>query len=75
MKTIKHIISRYFVFLWALLKPLGAWGVFAIAGIDACFFGLPLDGVVAGYVYQDRSRFLEALETAVQAIKRQKRLT
>ena len=58
MKTIKHIISRYFVFLWALLKPLGAWGVFAIAGIDACFFGLPLDGVVAGYVYQDRSRFL-----------------
>jgi membrane protein YqaA with SNARE-associated domain len=58
LKTIKHIISRYFVFLWALLKPLGAWGVFAIAGIDACFFGLPLDGVVAGYVYQDRSRFL-----------------
>ena len=58
MKTIKHIISRYFVFLWVLLKPLGAWGVFAIAGIDACFFGLPLDGVVAGYVYQDRSRFL-----------------
>ena len=33
MKTIKHIISRYFVFLWALLKPVGAWGVFAIAGI------------------------------------------
>ena len=58
MKTIKHIISRYFVFLWALLKPLGAWGVFAIAGIDACFFGLPLDGVVAGYVYQDPSRLL-----------------
>ena len=40
------------------MKPLGAWGVFAIAGIDACFFGLPLDGVVAGYVYQGRSRFL-----------------
>ena len=58
MNTIKHIISRYFAFLWALLKPLGAWGVFAIAGIDACFFGLPLDGVVASYVYQDRSRLL-----------------
>jgi len=51
LNTIKHIISRYFAFLWALLKPLGAWGVFAIAGIDACFFGLPLDGVVASYVY------------------------
>ena len=58
MKTIKHILSRYTAFLWALLKPLGAWGVFAIAGIDAAAFGLPLDVVVAGYVYQDRSRFL-----------------
>jgi len=58
LKTIKHILSRYTAFLWALLKPLGAWGVFAIAGIDAAAFGLPLDVVVAGYVYQDRSRFL-----------------
>src|SRR5207244_12547425 len=40
------------------VMPLGASGVFAIAGIDACFFGLPMNGVFAGYVYQDRSRFL-----------------
>ncbi len=58
MKTIKHILSRYTAFLWALLKPLGAWGVFAIAGLDAAALGLPLDVVVAGYVYQDPSRFL-----------------
>ena len=58
LKTIKHILSRYTAFLWALLKPLGAWGVFAIAGIDAAALGMPLDVVVAGYVYQDRSRFL-----------------
>jgi len=58
LKTIKHIVSRYTAFLWALLKPLGAWGVLAIAALDAAFLGLPMDAVVAGYVYQDRSRFL-----------------
>jgi membrane protein YqaA with SNARE-associated domain len=58
LKTIKHILSRYTAFLWALLKPLGAWGVLAIAALDGAFFGLPMDAVVAGYVYQDRARFL-----------------
>ena len=58
LETLKHILSRYTAFLWALLKPLGAWGVFVISAIDAAFFGLPMDVVVAGYVYQDRKRFL-----------------
>jgi membrane protein YqaA with SNARE-associated domain len=58
LKTIKHIFSRYTTFLWALLKPLGAWGVLVVAAIDGAFVGLPIDAVVAGYVYQDRSRFL-----------------
>jgi membrane protein YqaA with SNARE-associated domain len=58
LNTIKHILSRYTAFLWALLKPLGAWGVLVVAAIDGAFVGLPIDAVVAGYVYQDRSRFL-----------------
>jgi membrane protein YqaA with SNARE-associated domain len=58
LKTIKHILSRYTAFLWALLKPLGAWGVLVIAALDAAFLGLPMDAVVASYVYQDRSRFV-----------------
>ena len=53
MKTIKHILSRYTAFLWALLKPLGAWGVLVVAALDGAFIGLPVDAVVAGYVYQD----------------------
>ena len=57
MKTIKHILSRYTAFLWALLKPLGAWGVLAVAALDGAFIGLPMDAVVAGYVYQSPSRF------------------
>lgn len=58
METIKHILTRYTGFLWALLKPLGAWGVFAIAALDAAALGLPMDLVVAGYVHQDRAGFL-----------------
>jgi membrane protein YqaA with SNARE-associated domain len=58
LNTIKHILNRYTALLWAILKPLGAWGVFAIAGIDSAFFGLPLDAVVATYVYSNPHRFL-----------------
>jgi membrane protein YqaA with SNARE-associated domain len=58
LKTIGHIISRYTAFLAALLKPLGSWGVFAIAGIDSSFLGMPLDFVVAGYIYSNPHKFL-----------------
>ncbi len=58
MNTIKHIISRYTAFLWAVLKPLGPWGVFVVAALDGAAFGLPMDVVVAGYVAQNHSRFL-----------------
>jgi membrane protein YqaA with SNARE-associated domain len=55
LDALKHIVARYIGFLWALLRPLGSWAVFAIAGIDSAFFGVPLDPVVATYVYQNRS--------------------
>jgi len=58
LNTIKHIFLHYTAFLWALLKPLGVWGVFVIAALDGAALGLPLDPIVAIYVYQDRSRFL-----------------
>jgi membrane protein YqaA with SNARE-associated domain len=55
---LKHILSRYSVFIWGLLKPLGIWGAFGIAAVDAAFLGLPLDPVIASYIYNDRTRFL-----------------
>jgi membrane protein YqaA with SNARE-associated domain len=58
LKLIKHILARYTAFLWAILKPLGAWGVLLIAALDGSFIGLPMDAVVASYVYTDRRRFL-----------------
>jgi len=58
LKTLKHILARYTAFLWVLLKPLGAWGVFVIGAIDAAALGLPVDVAVATYVYQNPHKFL-----------------
>jgi len=58
LKIIKHILSRYTAFVWAVLKPLGAWGVFTIAALDGAALGLPMDLVIAGYVYTNPRRFL-----------------
>ena len=35
----------------AALKTLGAWGVFIISILDSAAFGVPMDPLVAGYVY------------------------
>ena len=37
--------------MWSVLQPLGSWGILAVAFIDSAAFGIPLDPVVAGYVY------------------------
>jgi membrane protein YqaA with SNARE-associated domain len=58
LDALKHLVARYIGFVWALIKPLGSWAVFAIAGIDSAFFGVPLDPVVATYIYQNRSHAL-----------------
>lgn len=40
------------------MKVLGIWGVFVIAFADSALLGMPVDFVVATYVYQDRHRIL-----------------
>lgn len=57
MHWLKHLFERYSAFIWGVLKPLGAWGVFGIAFVDAAFMGIPMDPVVAGYVWADKSHF------------------
>jgi membrane protein YqaA with SNARE-associated domain len=58
LNTIKHILARYSAFLWAVLQPLGVWGVFVIAALDGAAVGLPMDVVVGGYVAQNHARLL-----------------
>lgn len=46
--------SKFFlkVAAWiAFLKTLGAWGVFILATVDSVAIPIPLDALVAGYVY------------------------
>ena len=58
MKAIQHILTRYTAFLWAILQPLGAWGVFAVAALDGAAVGLPMDVVIGGFVSQNHARLL-----------------
>ena len=58
MHTLTNILKRYAAWIAKVLAPLGPWGVFAIAAVDGSLLGMPVDAVVAGYVYHDRSHFL-----------------
>jgi membrane protein YqaA with SNARE-associated domain len=51
VKALKHFFVRYKAWIMAALAPLGGiWAVFVIGIIDAAFFGIPLDPVIAYYV-------------------------
>jgi membrane protein YqaA with SNARE-associated domain len=58
LKTIGHILVRYKAWLLGLLSVLGIWGVFAITFADSALLGMPVDAIVATYVYQDRRHML-----------------
>jgi len=46
------------VWILGLMKVLGIWGPFVIAFADSALLGMPVDFIVATYVYQDRKRML-----------------
>jgi membrane protein YqaA with SNARE-associated domain len=58
LKTIGHILARYTAWILGLMKVLGIWGPFVIAFADSALLGMPVDFIVATYVYQDRRRLL-----------------
>ncbi len=58
MNVLKHILERYKNWLTALLFPLGPLGVFFIALVDSASFLIPIDPVVATFVFADPRRTL-----------------
>jgi membrane protein YqaA with SNARE-associated domain len=64
LKSIGHILARYTAWIWGLLQVLGIWGPFAIAFADSALLGMPVDAIVAAYVYNDHKRFLFYIVTA-----------
>ncbi len=54
----KHLLNKWSLTILAVLKPLGIWGVLGFAAVDAAFLGMPLDAIVAGYVWASPRRLL-----------------
>jgi membrane protein YqaA with SNARE-associated domain len=57
LKKILHLFLKYKIWLLAILKPLGFWGAGCIAFLDAAAFPVPLDLIIAGYVWADKKHF------------------
>jgi membrane protein YqaA with SNARE-associated domain len=57
VKFLNAVFAKYKLLLGILL-PWGPWGVLAIAALDAAALGMPLDFVVAQFVWADKARFL-----------------
>ena len=57
MKRLLALLTKYKILLLAFLKPLGFWGVGAIALVDSSTIPVPMDPIVALYVWNDRRHF------------------
>jgi membrane protein YqaA with SNARE-associated domain len=57
LKKILHFLAKYKIWLLAVLKPLGFWGAGAIAFVDAGAIPVPMDLILAGYVWADKKHF------------------
>lgn len=49
--VLKNFFKKYTAFLLKILAPLGPWGAFAIATLDSTALGMPMDFIIAGYIY------------------------
>ncbi len=56
MKRLAALFLKYKLVLLAALKPLGYWGIGAIALLDSSSIPVPMDLIVAGYAWSDRRR-------------------
>lgn len=57
MKTILHLFLKYKIWLLGILKPLGFWGAGGISFLDAAAIPVPIDLIIAGYVWADKKHF------------------
>ena len=57
MKHLAELSTKYRVLLLGFLKPLGFWGVGAVAMLDSSSIPVPMDLIVAGYAWSDAHRF------------------
>ncbi len=56
MKHLLLLLKKFTLLLLAFLKPLGIWGAGAIAVIDSSTIPVPMDFLLATYIWNDRPR-------------------
>jgi membrane protein YqaA with SNARE-associated domain len=57
LKKVLHLLDKYTIWLLALLKPLGLLGAGGIAFVDAAAFPVPMDLILATYVWANKKDF------------------
>jgi membrane protein YqaA with SNARE-associated domain len=57
LKRLAEFSTKYRAILLGFLKPLGFWGVGAVAMLDSSSIPVPMDLIVAGYAWSDAPRF------------------
>jgi len=57
LKRLAELSTKYRALLIGFLKPLGFWGVGAVAFLDSSSIPVPMDLIVAGYAWSDPHRF------------------
>lgn len=66
MKHLSALFLKLSAYLVAVLKPLGVWGVAAIAMLDSSTIPVPMDLIISGYIWTNRQHFyLYALMAAI----------
>lgn len=66
MKHLTALFLKLSAYLVAVLKPLGVWGVAAIAMLDSSTIPVPMDLIISGYIWTNRQHFyLYALMAAI----------
>lgn len=58
MKKLLGLYKKYSALLLVALKPLGFWGIGALAMLDSSTIPVPMDAFIAFYAWNDRHRFL-----------------
>jgi membrane protein YqaA with SNARE-associated domain len=56
LKHLAAVFLKFKIYLLAVLKPFGYWGLGALALLDSSSIPVPMDLIVAGYVWNDRGR-------------------
>jgi len=55
--TMTRLLLKYKLFVLAVITPLGFWGAGIISLIDAASIPVPMELIMAGYVWNDRHHF------------------